>query len=110
MVRSSFLSRIKEIGILRAVGVKRFDIYKMFLGEVVIITTLASVPGYILMSLILKEIIKIEYLSTMFVVDARVLVSSLIIIYALNLLIGILPIFSIIRKSPAQILARNDVD
>lgn len=110
MVRSSFLSRIKEIGILRAVGIKRLDIYKMFLGEVIIITTFASVPGYILMSLILKEIIKIEYLGQMFVIDLRVLIISLIIIYALNLFIGVLPIFNVIRHSPARILSRNDVD
>ena len=110
MVRSSFMSRIKEIGILRAVGIKRFDIYKMFLGEVIVITSFASVPGYILMSLILKEIIKIEYLATMFVIDARVLIISLIVIYALNLIIGILPIFNVIRHTPAQILSRNDVD
>ena len=43
MVRSSFLSRIKEIGILRAVGIKRLDIYKMFLGEVLIITTFVTI-------------------------------------------------------------------
>lgn len=110
MVRSSFLSRIKEIGILRAVGMKRIDIYKMFLGEVVIITTLASMPGFILMSLILKEIIKIQYLNTMFVIDARVLILSIVVIYLLNLFIGILPIFNVIRHTPAQILSRNDID
>lgn len=110
MVRSSFLSRIKEIGILRAVGVKRFDIYKMFLGEVVVITTFASVPGFVLMSLILNEIIKIQYLNTMFVMDARVLILSFLIIYILNLFIGILPIFNVIRHTPAQILSRNDID
>ena len=33
MIRSSFLSRIKEVGILRAIGVKKIDIYKMFLSR-----------------------------------------------------------------------------
>ena len=110
MVRSSFLSRIKEIGMLRAVGVKRLDIYKMFLGEVLIITTFASIPGYILMSLILKEIIKIEYLKTMFTLDFKVLLISFITIYALNMFMGLLPIFNVIRHSPAKILSRNDID
>ena len=41
MVRASFLSRIKEVGIYRAVGVKKTDIYKMFLGEILVITTIA---------------------------------------------------------------------
>ena len=42
MTRSSFLSRIKEIGIYRAIGVKKTDIYKMILGEIVAITTVLS--------------------------------------------------------------------
>ena len=54
IIRSSFLSRIKEVGIYRAIGVKRKDIYKMFLGEILSITTIASMPGYLIMALILK--------------------------------------------------------
>ena len=110
MIRASFLSRIKEVGIYRAIGVKKSDIYKMFLGEILVITTIASVPGYILMSLILNEISKIKYLSGMFIIDAKVLIVSIILIYGLNILMGLLPIHGVIKKTPAQILARNDVD
>ena len=45
MIRSSFLSRVREVGILRAIGFKRRDIYKMFGGEILAITLLASTPG-----------------------------------------------------------------
>ena len=58
MIRSSFLSRIKEIGILRAIGLKKKDIYKMFAGETIAITTLASVPGIALYGIYFKCIIK----------------------------------------------------
>lgn len=110
MVRASFLSRIKEVGIYRAIGVKKLDIYKMFLGEILVITTLASVPGYILMGMILSEISKIEYIGSMFLIDTKVMTISLIIIYVLNILMGLLPVTLVIRKTPAQILSRNDVD
>ena len=60
MTRASFLSRIKEIGVLRAIGVKKLDIYKMFLGEILAITTLAGMPGVILMTYILKTITKVQ--------------------------------------------------
>lgn len=110
MVRASFLSRIKEVGIYRAVGVKKMDIYKMFLGEILVITTIASFPGYILMSRILNEISKIEFIGSMFIVDARVLIISIIIIYGLNILMGLLPVTLVTCKTPAQILSRNDVD
>lgn len=69
MTRSSFLSRIKEIGILRAIGVKKLDIYKMFLGEILAITTVAGMPGAILMSYILRMVTKVPYMSRMYIVN-----------------------------------------
>ncbi len=110
MVRASFLSRIKEVGIYRAVGVKVKDIYKMFLGEILVITTLASVPGYIIMSLVLHEIASIKYLRDMYIMDFRVLITSIVLIYLLNILMGLLPIRRVVKKTPAAILARNDID
>ena len=109
MIRSSFLSRIKEIGILRAIGVKKKDIYKMFAGEIVAITTLTSVPGIILMSYILSKLSEIKYLESLFVVNLGTVLLSILFIYIFNLTIGLLPVFKVVRKTPAQILSRHDI-
>ncbi len=110
MIRASFLSRVKEVGIYRAIGVKKTDIYKMFMGEILIITTLAGMPGAILMMMMLKEITKVSFFTSMFVMDARVICISIIIIYILNVIVGLLPIRSTIKNTPSEILSRNDVD
>lgn len=109
MIRSSFLSRIKEIGILRAIGVKRKDIYKMFVGEIIAITTMASVPGIILMSYILKTLSTVKYFERLFIVDIKTVIFSIIFIYVFNLIIGLLPVFKVLRKTPAEILSRHDI-
>lgn len=109
MIRSSFLSRIREIGILRAIGVKRKDIYKMFMGEIIAITTMASVPGILLMSYILKKLSTIKYLERLFLIDIKTLIFSIIFIYLFNLIIGLIPVFKVVRKTPAQILSRHDI-
>lgn len=110
MIRSSFLSRIKEIGILRAIGVKKADIYRMFLGEILAITTAASIPGIILMTYVLKNLSQISYLSRMFIINWQTVGISILIIYLFNILIGLLPLYGVLRKTPAQILARYDVE
>ena len=110
MIRASFMSRIKETGIMRAIGVKKRDIYKMFSGEILVITTMASVPGIIVMAALLKEISKIQILDNLFLVTPGVVILSIILVYGFNLLVGLLPIWNIIRKTPAEILSRNDVD
>ena len=110
MMRSSFLSRIKEVGVLRAIGIKRKDIYRMFLGEIISITTVASMPGVALMAYILSQVSKIPYVDRMFMVNFKTVGISIIIIYLFNILVGLLPLFRVVRKTPAKILSRHDVE
>ena len=110
MERSSFLSRIREVGVLRAIGSKKFDIYKMFIGEILAITTFVSVPGVIFMSYILSTLANIPYVGDMFVINLKTISTSIILIYAFNIVVGLLPLFKVLRKTPAQILARHDIE
>lgn len=109
MIRSSFLSRIKEIGTLRAIGVKKRDIYKMFMGETIAITTLASIPGIALMAYILKTLSEIQFLSSYFIVNMWTVIVTIVFVYLFNLIVGLLPVHRVVRKTPAQILSRNDI-
>ena len=108
IVRSSFLSRIKEVGILRSIGIKRKDIYKMFMGEILSITLISSVPGLLFMSYVLYTLSKIEVLNI--VINPLVFIISLLIVVFFNLIFGLLPVYRIVRKTPHEILSRNDVD
>lgn len=91
MMRSSFLSRIKEIGVFRAVGVKKIDIYKMFLGEIIGITTFAGMPGIMLMTYILSAITKVPYMSKMFIINPLIVSLSIAIVYAFNIIVRTCP-------------------
>ena len=110
MIRSSFLSRIKEIGVLRAIGVKKADIYRMFLGEILAITTCSSLPGIILMTYIMQGIKQIPFIGNEFVVNFVTIGLSTIIVYAFNIIVGLMPLFRVLRKTPAGILARHDLE
>ncbi len=110
IMRSSFLSRIKEVGILRAIGVKKRDIYKMFVGEILAITSTASMLGVALMTYILSALSKVPYISKMFVINVKVVGASIILIFAFNIVVGLLPLFRVLRKTPAQILSRHDLE
>ena len=109
MIRSSFLSRIKEVGIYRAIGVKKRDIYKMFTGEIIAITTIASLLGIIYMSYILKELSTVNYISDRYVVNINTFVITVVFVYIFNLFVGLLPVYRTLRKSPARILSRSDI-
>jgi len=110
IMRASFLSRIKEVGTLRAIGVKKWDIYRMFAGEIVAITVCASVPGWLMMNYLLSKLQHISLLEDMFAVTPQTMLISLVVIFFFNLLFGLLPVFHTLLKRPAAILARTDVN
>ena len=52
----------------------------------------------------------VSYLSSMFVCTPQTALASLILIFAFNLLFGLLPVMHTLIKRPAVILARTDVN
>ena len=110
MTRSSFLSRIKEVGIYRAIGVKKSDIYKMFVGEAFAISTLTSLPAVLIMSYCLKIISSISYIGMDYKMNIFITILCLIITYGFNIFVSLLPVIGTLVKTPAQILSRYDLD
>lgn len=109
MIRSSFLSRIREIGIYRAIGVKKKDIYKMFLGEILAISFTASLGGIILMTYVLYNITQIKFLTDFCVLNPFTIGISVIICFGFNIIVGLIPVANTMRKRPAEILSRKDI-
>ena len=110
MLRSSFLSRVKEVGTLRAIGLKKSDVYKMFLGEILVITFITSTLGFAVMGYVLHSLTQYKFFANQYAFDKNVILISVGIVYVFNILFGLLPVFFTMIKTPAQILARTDVD
>ncbi len=110
ILRSSFLSRIKEVGVLRAIGLKKKDVYKMFLGEIIAMTTITTLPTMLVTSYVLEKLEGLPYVGEMIRMNPGIFLISLCIIFVANVVFGLLPVFTTMRKTPAAILARNDVN
>jgi ABC-type antimicrobial peptide transport system permease subunit len=110
VIRSSMISRIQEIGIYRALGVKRLEIISMFFFEIIVLTTVSTLIGYLLGFRLVKLLSSgILGLLNVFGINAFSFMLGLIAVYAFNLFAGLLPVFGLLRKTPAQILTQYDI-
>jgi len=110
MLRSSFLSRIKEVGTMRAIGLKKRDIYRMFTGEIIVITALTGIPGIAISYYVLSNMAKASAtIAGSYMLNPMVAGVTFIVLLLFNLLAGLLPVFRTMRKTPAAILARTDI-
>ena len=83
----------------------------MFTGEIIAINTLGVIPCIMFACYVLDKVSRNEIFTIdSFVVNSTVILISIAIMYIFNLIIGLLPVYNTIRKTPASILARHDLD
>lgn len=107
-MRSSLISRIYEVGVYRALGIKKREISKIFIAEIAIITLISSFVGYLIASVFIWEI---NSLFNMTVVRYPwyVAISALVFIVAFNFIVGMIPVRLLLRKTPTEILTKYDI-
>ncbi len=110
IMRSSLMSRIKEVGIYRAIGVSKKNLMFKFLIESLVLTTLTVFIGYIGTSVFISLALGMSSLvAQIFYYPIWLAGAIFLILYAVCTLCGILPIFSLLRKTPSEILAKYDI-
>ncbi|MGD9910386.1 MAG: ATP-binding cassette domain-containing protein [Candidatus Izemoplasmatales bacterium] len=110
MMRSSVLGRIKEIGIYRAIGATKRDIYKIFFSEILAMTTVGSLTGYLFMTYIVNQVqAQLSGLASIFYFPLSLFLIGLVVIYLVNIVFGMIPIITLLRKTPAEITAKFDI-
>lgn len=104
----SVLERIKEIGILRAIGASKKDISRVFRAETIIEGLTAGVFGILItvilnipINMIIKDITGISNISSLPIVGAIILV---IISVLLTVIAGLFPARMASRKDPVEAL------
>ena len=110
MMRSKMIHRIYEIGVLREIGASRFRIYRIFFIELMVLITMTTIIGYTT-SLILCHLAnkKIGGLLGLFNYSPLYATLGFVVIYGVSIIAGMLPIFMLQRKTPAEIVAKYDL-
>lgn len=110
IMRSSLMNRIKEVGIYRAIGVSKKNLVFRFLVEATVLTTLTVLIGYLFSSIFLTLCMGMSTLmKTVFFYPFWFALVILAILYAMCLFFGIVPIISLLRRTPSEILSKYDI-
>ena len=110
IIRSSLISRIYEISVYRALGVKKNEIFRSFLIEIIVLTSISTLIGYVIGSVAiskLQEGLLGEF--NFFKITPLTFLLGLVLMYLINVLAGLFPVYMLLRKTPAQILSQYDI-
>lgn len=112
IMRSRMISDIYNIGVYRSLGAKRSKLYFKNIVDIFILTTVTSLLGYCIGIIGYNAIA--EMVNDM--VSSNVLMKCNIIfilggaaIYVLMIIFGMLPILTLLRKTPSEICTKYDI-
>ena len=114
-MRSKMINDIYTIGIYRALSYSRTKITVKYVFDIFFMTLFTTALGYLMITLgssvISKAINKVSMGYATQIVASEFLSTYLILagIFIVSIIIGILPITSLLRKTPSQILAKYDI-
>lgn len=110
MMRSKMIHRIYEIGVLREIGASKGRIYRTFFAELLVLVFMTTMIGY-LGSLLLSHFAntKIHGLLNLFRYSPIYAIGGFVILLGVSIISGMLPIFTLQRKTPAEIVSKYDL-
>lgn len=110
IMRSSLMNRIREVGIYRAIGVSKKNLVFKFFIEALVLTTLTVFIGYLLTSTFMFACLGASSMVADILYYPLWLAGViLVLLYGISLFFGVLPILSLLKKTPSEILAKYDI-
>ena len=112
LMRSKMINDIYNIGVYRSLGSNKNKIYAKYFTDTFVMVTFTALISYAaVMFIYLTAIESInDSLSTeLFNTSLIVPILGVIVLYALNILFGLLPIITLLHKTPSEILAKYDI-
>lgn len=110
IMRSALMKRIKEIGIMRAIGVSKKNLTFKFFIESSVISSLTICLGFIISSAFIFLCTTASPLvSEIFYYPAWLCVSVFCLVNLTAILFGVLPLIILLRKTPSEILSKYDI-
>ncbi len=106
-MKSNAIRRTQELVVYRLIGIGPGNILAAYIMELFMITTYTQLPAVILTGGVMKFLSGIETLGFATSCPWYLIFGLMAVIYLANIIIGLIPIFEIVKLPPATLAAKN---
>ena len=106
-IKSNAIARSEELTVYRLLGISPESIMRAYMLEMVLITAYTCIPAILITSGIIKFIVSIPSLEIYLRFPWWMALLLIFVLFGVNSVISILPVWKILRKPPAQLAAKN---
>ena len=102
-MKSNAMKRLQELTVFRVIGIVKSSILATYALEIIILTSYTVLPTVVVTSIVIMLLGNIKSFGIHFVYPWYTMFLILIVLYAVNVFIGLLPVFRLIKQPPAKI-------
>lgn len=106
-IKSNAMSRSEELTVYRLLGISRGSILKAYMLEMILMTCYTSLPAVLVTSGVIQFISSIPSLQISMIFPWWSVLLLLVIIYAVHVVISIVPVYGILSKPPAALAVKQ---
>lgn len=107
--KSEMLRHMYQINVYRSLGVRKWEIIKTFIIDIIVLTTVSSLIGYLIATGVYIRISGGIFGELgLFRFHWPTIIAGVGLVYFINILAGIIPILVLLRKTPANIMRTYD--
>ena len=112
LMRSKMVNDIYNIGVYRSLGSNKKKIYLQYLVDIFVMVTLTAFITYGIVMFVYFTALESmsDYLGEeLFSRNIFIPLLGVLVLYSVNIIFGLLPIWTLLKKTPAEILAKYDI-
>lgn len=111
IMRSGLMASVRQIGVLRAIGVSRGNLLFRFFTESLVVFALTVLPGYLFATISLNWLSDkaAALVSAALYYPVWIAALTFLFLFVVTAVCGTLPVISLTRKTPAAIIAKYDI-
>ena len=108
-MKSFAVNNIYDIGVYRAIGIKKSSVVLIYVFEMLIISLKTTLVGGTLCYLVTNMISSVPVIEVSFAISFATYITITLGMILINVLVGIIPISKYMRLTPSQILTKYDM-
>lgn len=107
-MKSNAIKRVEELTVYRLMGITKRSVLTAFALEICLITSYTMLPVILIASGIIKLLAAMPSMEISLIYPWYCVGLLLVFVYAVNTIVGLMPVYHIIKLPPAQLAAKAD--
>lgn len=108
-MKTMAMRNVENISVYRLLGIRGKSIVYLYAATIAALSFCSTLPGILICAGVLRSVSGIEALQLDFFFGLPVMLLTILVLFSINIFVGLTPIWRIVKIPPAQLATKSDI-